>query len=34
MTHDAESPILKVEDLTTSLLLDGQWRSVVRHVGF
>ena len=34
MTHDAESPILRVEDLTTSLLLDGQWRSVVRHVGF
>src|SRR5262249_54882154 len=34
MTHDGESPILRVEDLTTSFLLDGQWRSVVRHVGF
>src|SRR5215471_541105 len=34
MRHDADSPILEVEDLTTSFLLDGQWRSVVRHVGF
>jgi len=34
MTHDAAPAILKVEDLTTSFLLDGQWRSVVRHVGF
>src|SRR6516162_4433890 len=34
MTHDVESPILGVEDLTTSFLLDGQWRSVVRDVGF
>src|SRR6516165_2528381 len=34
MTHDGDSPILKVEDLTTSFVLDGEWRSVVRHVGF
>src|SRR5262249_15975912 len=34
MNLDRESPILEVEDLTTSFLLDGQWRSVVRHVGF
>ena len=34
MTRDAESPILEVEGLTASFLLDGQWRSVVRHVGF
>src|ERR1700751_5950533 len=34
MTRSAELPILKVEDLTTSFLLDGQWRAVVRHVGF
>ena len=34
MTRDAESPILEVAGLTASFLLDGQWRSVVRHVGF
>src|SRR5262249_1583825 len=34
MTQNAGTPILSVEDLTTSFLLDGQWLSVVRHVGF
>src|SRR5215469_1944210 len=34
MTPDAALAILRVEDLTTSFLLDGRWRSVVRNVGF
>jgi peptide/nickel transport system ATP-binding protein len=34
MPLDANSPILKVEGLTTSFNLEGEWRSVVRNVGF
>jgi len=33
-THAEMPPVLSVEGLTTSFLVDGQWRSVVRNISF
>ncbi|NKN38765.1 ABC transporter ATP-binding protein [Agrobacterium sp. a22-2] len=32
--HAETSAVLSVEDLTTSFLVDGEWRSVVRNISF